>query len=75
MSVVCQRGPELGLPPPWDGNIDEARHDTQEEAGTSEGQADTTGACRFGVPGPFQGFSMCVHRGDREKVWGEKKGT
>ena len=34
---------ELGLLPPWSGDIDETAPDTQEDAGTSEGEMHTTG--------------------------------
>ena len=59
----------LGLLVPQNVNVDEASHDTQDYAGASKGQADTTGECRCGVPGPL---FMCVYT---EKAWGERKGT
>ena len=53
VSALCQdcfSSPELGLPLPWGGNIDEIPHDIQDDAGTSQGQTYTTGKCGCSVP-------------------------
>ena len=69
---VC---PGPGFLPPWGGNIDEASHDHQKGAGTSQGQTYTKSELRCSVPGPMQGFSARLHRGDGAKIWGERKGA
>ena len=53
---------ESGLPMPWGGNVYETPPDTQGDAGTSEGQAHSTGKLRCGVPSPIQGLPRHVHR-------------
>ena len=60
----CFRGPEMGLLPPWSGDVNETTTDTQEDAGTSEGQTHTTGELGCYVPGHMQGLQIHIHWGD-----------
>ena len=52
----------LGLLPPFGGNVNEAPHDPQEDAGTYN--LHTTGELGCSVPGPIEGLSICIDRGD-----------
>ena len=57
---------------PWGVSINEAPHDTQEDAGTPEGQVNTAGECESVVyQVPCKDYP-CVYTGvDRETLWGE----
>ena len=47
--------------------IDETAPETQEDAGTSQGQTHTTGEHGCSVPGPIQGLSIHLQLWDGEK--------
>ena len=50
-------------------DVSEAPLDLQDDAGTSQRQTYTTGEFGCSVPGPTQGMSLCLQKGDGEKVW------